>query len=169
MTNLAKNSSDLKVLANAGLFAAVSITGGFILLLWLESWLLNIFPDYGDDLVAGLMLLWTWIVIGALVRSVEKLKSRIQGWKLLILSLLVTLVGTMVFQLFLKIIPNWTWVASHEGLGKIDFTQILFMSITGLIFGLISLIMLRVKSKLISGLLIVLVVTGVILLIYYLL
>ena len=104
MTNLAKNSSDLKVLANAGLFAAVSITGGFILLLWLESWLLNIFPDYGDDLVAGLMLLWTWIVIGALVRSIEKLKSRIQGWKLLILSLLVTLVGTMVFQLFLKII-----------------------------------------------------------------
>jgi hypothetical protein len=100
MTNLARNSSDLKILINAGLFSAVSITGGFILLLWLESWLLSFSPNYGDDLIAGLMLLWTWIVIGALTRSVEKTKARIQGWKLLILSFLVALVGTFIYQLF---------------------------------------------------------------------
>lgn len=165
--NTAAEVSDTQLFMRLTLYGTLILGVLFIASLWLEKLLLPVAGKYADDIRIGVMLLLMWAVITGLVRSGNKLKRSIEGWKLMLLALLVGVGGALIFNLFRTLFPNVIWSQETATVEGFNWGSFLFFGAVGLVFGMITVIKERVHSKFWENILILLVALGIALIIFY--
>ncbi len=143
------------------------LTGLFIFLFFMESYLAKIFHQYAGEVTTGLMLLSLWLVVGSAIRTVYNLKKSTPGWKLLLTGILTAATSGLLYAAFLIIYPQ---VAKSpraiEVTGASGLLLLLLTSIA-LVVSLIAIIHIRVKNKTLSKVLEFIIMVGSILLFVY--
>ena len=114
--------------------------------------------------LTGLELLLLWLVATSALRSINRLRPSIAGWKLLPAGLIVVVLG---FLLYIGIAQVFSF-AGTERWSEYPLSGLaLFFAGTSLVISLISLINLRVPSQMLGNILEFLVIAVVIFLFFY--
>ena len=165
MSSKTTKASDEAVLLRDFIISSVLLSGIFIATLWLEKWLLGYTEKYADDLRIAIMLFALWLVINSGIRAADKIKRRIEGWKLILLGTCIALVAALLFNLFRYYFSNMIWSAEMVD-GSFNWSSLGFFGALGLILSLITVILMRIESKFWENVLVLLVIAGIALVVY---
>lgn len=167
MSTATVQKSDWQILASIFFYCTFFLAAGFVAALWLEKMLAASMPQYADDLRIAVMLFLLWLVISAGLRSADKVRKNMEGWKLMLTGLCIALAGSAVFNIFRLLFPSLIWSEEMTPISGFHWQSCLFFGVIGFVLSLISVIRQRISSKLWSNVLIFLVIAGIFLLIYY--
>ena len=158
----AAQKDETSVFIRTVIISSIILAGLFVLLFFLEDNLGKIFGNWADEAVIGGMLLVLWLVVSSTVRSLHKLKSHAETWKILICGLLVGALGSGLFNLFLIVFPR---VSKSENIAEVanaSGIMIAVISAIALFASLLTIVNLRIRSKLLGNILELLIIAAVI-------
>ncbi|HMQ62379.1 MAG TPA: hypothetical protein PKE06_17005 [Flavilitoribacter sp.] len=136
------------IVDNQVAFKAVVISGillGLLLLLldWVAFRLAPEATTFTRAAKTGVSLILFWVVCTSTLRSIERLRKKIPGLKLLAAGIGVAVVGVLLHQLALQTLA---WLKSAWAPAP-DYAMFLFYAAGGFIAAVISLINFRVRNK----------------------
>jgi hypothetical protein len=162
MTNSPKvQATDWQVLFRIGIISSILLGAFFIGSTWVEKWILQFTARYADEVRIGLMLFLLWLVVASSVRSADKVRSSMEGWKLIALGTAIAMVGAVIYNLFRIIFPAVIWSAETAPTKGFMWQSLLFFTAVGFVLSLVTVIRERVNNKLWANMLILLIIVGI--------
>lgn len=145
-----KADKDLAVMVQSAV-----ISGLILSLLWLAAtWLLPKLIDYewqhASNLETGVKLFALWLVTTSTIRSLDKLRRGIQGWKLVITGVGLVVGATLLFFLTGYI---WKMIVPETSLNWGGLKTGPFFIVVGFVVSVVSMINLKVKNTFLGNVL----------------
>ncbi len=112
----------------------------------------------------ALELLFIWLVITSIIRSIHRIRNRIAAWKLLLAGSLTAVAAPLVRELFLRIVARFSDTTTLEPYNTKVF---LFFAGLGLLAASIATIRLRIKNRALGNIMELLLIAVVAFLFFY--